>query len=262
MRRFLGTSLFALIAGCHEPEASLTQVIVLVGGDPEIRALDVRVLDVEGATTSSARSFDLALRASGRLPTSFTIVPDSGNRAGKFRLVIEGRASDESGNVRELSRTEVVAAFSPGLTTVLPIVLSPSCAGERCGCKNGERCPRVCRVDPVNLTLTSCVPLPVYDELPTLRPGVELDVIARGLGQCEPGAFPNPQGRCEDVDECAFFVDTCSVTPRSCVNRLPEDGRYRCKCPSGHRGSGEADDPCLPCDGGLCDDAGLGANSP
>lgn len=250
MRRGLACVLGVLGLACAE-STELTQVVVLVGGDPAIRVLDVRVLDEATGRASSVRTIDLAQRAVKRLPTSFTVAPPKSGAADRFRLSIEGISRSENGDRVPLARTEVVATFTRGESTLLPIVLSAACASEHCDCDGSSACDRVCRVEANEPA--RCVATPVYERLPTLTPGQELDVLTRGLGACDRGSLPGPTGACEDVDECAFGVDSCSVSPPACVNRLPDAGRFHCACPAGFEGDGVTDDPCVfVCDGGAC----------
>jgi len=249
MKLFLWTALLACIA-CQGSPAAATQVVVLVGGDIAATALDATVYDVSGRARSSARRIDLKQRAPHRIPTSFTLVPAAQDPALHFRLVVQGISEDAGGAQLELARREVIAGFMPGHTTLLPIVLAEACAGEHCGCSNREACEDTC------LTVlgdTVCQPVPTYPTLPDVVPGMELEQIQEGLPPCTPGDMPTAEGGCEDLDECAFFLDTCNTDPRACVNTRADQDRYFCHCPSGYSGTGEADDPCVPCVGSGCE---------
>ncbi len=101
-------------------------------------------------------------------------------------------------------------------------------------------------------TTGTCAAIPVYADLTRIVPGEELDSLARGLGPCPRGTLPDADGRCVDLDECAFFLDACQVSPRACRNLPPQEGRYECVCPQGCSGTGEADNPCRGCSDESC----------
>jgi hypothetical protein len=213
MRPRLG-ALIAVCLGCAEDSAPpLTQVIVLVGGEPLIDALDVRVYDAAGRTASSSRRIDLRRRVPHQLPTSFTVVPASPAGALRFRLVVQGVERAADGSLRERARRELLVSFAPGKTTLLPVLLSAECAGQDCDCPDDAACDRSC--DPA---ASRCNPVPDFSELPEVVAGEEREALAEGFPTCAPGSFPAAHGGCVDIDECAFQIDACSVEPRSCVN--------------------------------------------
>ena len=237
-------SLFAMGAGCTESPSAPTQVVVLVGGDSRIRRLDVRIYDAVGEEVSSALTIDLTRRDPARLPTSFSVVPPASRAADRFRMIVQGVEETAEHVTRERARREVIVAFSSGATTLLPIVLSAACSEERCGCSGDGPCARTCVPDPSAAANATCTSVPIYESLPPVLPGAELDALRAGIDGCSRGTVPAASGDCEDLDECAFYVDDCQVEPRACVNLTPDAERYACACPSGYSGSGEADDPC------------------
>lgn len=242
----------AVLAGCSEAAVEPTQVIVLVGGDSAIDFLDVRVYDESGSVISSSRSIDLTRRVPARLPTSFTIVPAEGRVGGRFRMRIQGFTTDPLRGTFAQASYEVIAAFSPERSVMLPVVLSAACAEERCGCSEELPCDQTCSPASSAASGAHCTALPVYADLPSVLPGEEFKALKRGLGDCARGTLPGQDGACEDLDECAFYIDECQVTPRACVNRAPDERRYDCVCPPGYSGKGEGDDLCKLCTGESC----------
>lgn len=238
--------MLAVCAGCSESPSALTQVIVLVGGDSSVRSLDVRIYDVEGDEVSSTLHIDLTRRDPARLPTSFSVVPPATNAAGRFRMIVQGLDENAEEITRERARREVIVAFTSGQTTLLPLVLSTSCADERCGCVEDGPCAQTCTPDLAVPGGAVCTPVPVYSDLPSVIPGSEIDALRSGIDDCPRGTVPAVDGNCEDLDECAFYIDDCQVEPRACVNLAPSAERYACACPPGYSGTGEADDLCEP----------------
>lgn len=240
MKRLLAALLGLCASSCAETRSEpATQVVVVVGGESALALLDVRVYDAEGKTLSSKRSIDLRTRAPGGVPTSFSIIPPEGEREGTFRLVVQGFTRSASGQKEARARRELTAAFSPDKTSLLPLILSGACALETCGCTEDRPCAQSC--DPM---LGQCAPLADYGALAEIEPGRELEQLRDGVGGCARGTFPQADGSCRDLDECAFVLDECSREPPACLNLAPEAGRYKCVCPAGYRGTGEADNPC------------------
>lgn len=246
MMRSLWAGLLGLYAGCTEASPALTQVIVLVGGDSDVRSLDVRVYDAKGTAMSDSLQIDLDRRDPSRLPTSFTVVPAASNASDRFRIVVQGFDEDAAGIRHERALREAVVAFTPGETTLLPLVLSAACADERCGCVAGEPCAKTCTPSLDAQSGAGCQPVPTYEQLSIVNAGGELDALRAGIDGCPRGTVPAFDGACEDLDECAFYIDECQVKPRACVNLPPAHERYACACPPGYAGTGEADDQCVP----------------
>lgn len=241
-----GALFFASVAGCTGNPEPATQVVVLVGGDPRIEDVRVAVLNENGRNVAEDRLIGLAQQDSGRrLPTSFTIVPDDFDDpdAHRFRLAVTGRWT-QSGEKVPLVRRIVVGGFSPGKTTLLPLVLSGECADQVCGCGwTDDTCSETCEPRSV-AHAPGCVPVPNYAQLTEIEPGEELEKVASGFGRCGAGQLLSPSGICADLDECAFGLDDCAVTPPACVNELSGQFGWQCRCPSGFRGDGVGPDGC------------------
>lgn len=236
----------SLFTCAEENERPITQVIVVVAGDPRIESLSISLQSENGRNVSDAQRMVLAKRQDGaHLPTSFTLVPpvDNMGETTRFRLVVTGEQPTSSGTV-PLVRNIAVAPFSPGKTTLLSMVLSRSCALETCGCSfMQDTCADTCLPPGIN-TLAGCRAVPVYARLAEVEPGQELTQLQQGAGGCAPGEELSATAICTDLDECEYGFHECDREPFACVNEVSGAARYRCQCPTGTRGNGIGPDGC------------------
>ncbi len=240
------TCLLCAACGSSTPEA-ISQVVVLVAGDPQIDELVVSVLSENGRNLAETSTISLPRPSDEkpRLPTSFTLIPadPESPEAHRFRLAITGRRVIAGQHI-PLVRRIVVAGFSRHETTLLPVVLSRDCWNETCGCDwTHDACSENCVPETIARN-AGCQPVADYSKLAAIEPGEELDALARGAGGCSRGEVLDPSGQCTDLDECAFFLDDCDTSPRACINEKSGRYGYRCSCPEGFSGSGTGPDGC------------------
>lgn len=234
----------ALCAGCAPELVPATQVVVVVGGPPEIATLDLSVYTASGRNVVVTRTFTLA--AGSALPSSFVIVPAEvrGGVEARFRVVVTGRAQGDAGLV-PLARTAAVAGFTSRATTLLPLTLDLGCDDPFCGCEpDEETCARVCRPSPLE-PFARCGDVPDYVRLADVEPGDELAALTSGAGGCRPGDVLAPDNTCTDLNECAFGLHDCDRVPFACENEVTGERGYTCRCPPGSTGDGVGVDGCL-----------------
>lgn len=230
---------------CEGTPGPVTQVVVVVGGDPRVSALEVRVRSETALVFAEDRTFALQAREPDgrRLPTSFTIVPNDRDPAPRFRVEVIGLRKDGK-NLVPFVRRIVNGLFTDGKTTLLPMVLDAACADERCGCSwDDATCDQSCE-PPGFEHGARCASIPKYVRLAEVEPGKELETLDSGGSECEPGEALGPEGTCLDFDECAFGMDDCDHEPFACVNELAGRYGFECRCPTGTRGDGYGADGC------------------
>lgn len=235
----------ASCVGCGAETEPATQVIVLVGGDPRIDALQIRVRSESALQFVEDRQITLPrIDSEGRrLPTSFTIVPNARDPADRFRIDIVGFETRESVGIPFVRRI-AIGTFSSGRTTLLPIALTTVCANEKCGCEWADAaCSQTC--EPPSLAeSTRCVAVPIYPKLAEVEPGEEREALARGVGGCKRGERLDAKGQCADLDECTFGLDNCDHAPLACENEVAGEYPFACHCPRGYTGEGEGPNGC------------------
>lgn len=247
MKRIARLLLVASLCACDPGIEPATQVIVVVGGDPRIEALEIRVRSENALQFVEDRSLTLEMRGENadgrRLPTSFTLVPSPRDPAPRFRLEVVGLKGFAGGRV-PFVRSIVTGPFAPGQTTLLPMALVSACADEGCGCDWEERtCSQTCE-PPAPGVVARCAAIPSYAKLVEVEPGLELEALQQGLGGCSTQERPGPSGECVDLDECAFGLDDCDRDPQACVNEVSGKYGFACHCPPGTRGEGVGPDGC------------------
>jgi Chlorophyllase enzyme len=164
-----------LAVGCAQTE-SRTQVIVAVGSNlaipDELDRIEVRTAarsaPLESATLAGSYELTPGAKDAQELPLSFGLVPEHNDSNEEFRVIVTGLVAG-----KPVVEQQALAAFVPGATLLLEIVLSQACLGVLCRDHNQQRTGTAC--DPASVT---CLEVEPSSSLPPWRgPSSELSGV-------------------------------------------------------------------------------------
>jgi hypothetical protein len=157
LKRITLPLMFALLASCASDSEALTQVMVVLDAETQVRTL-AREIDIEVRTgTGPVRDWDVrAMRSLTQgsgidWPLEAALVPRS-NDANRVYLVI-ATARDREGEA--IAEVRAISGYQPGKTLSLLLLFEDSCITKALTCNEEQTCRRGecvdAHVDPADL---------------------------------------------------------------------------------------------------------------